>query len=451
MNFIKNVWVKILALFGIKTITTDQQYTENQLYEDSYEDIRKINFNSIFSNKISNYVCNESTISVDETDKRSMLLSNTVQLLDKNKKRIVNRMLGTGGVVLVPYVYNNEMLYHIIPQYRLSINEKHGNKTTNATLLADIKTVKDGYTTKIYYRWQNEEIKGNSIHITQKYTDENGATILKPDVYAGIVDEVVIPNVDRCLFGYGKSPIDNRRNQDNYGVPITYGCGATISEIYECLEQIRNEFKLKEAFVGVDYTMFKTNDKTQKLELPNNHLYRLFNSNISDGKDLWQEFSPVIRDSSYYARLQELFERLEKEVGTSKGILSTPETINATATEIRKSMYDTYTIVGEVREQFERCMEDFIYACQVFANYYNLTPMGEVSVNYDWSYELLENTQETFSQLVQGKNLGVVKDAELRQFIFPSETPEEAEEKIQEIKEENPTAEDLLGIRGGEV
>ena len=446
MNFIKNVWVKILALFGIKTMTTDQEYTDNQLYESNYESTRRINFNSIFSNKISNYVCSESSVSIEETDKRSLLLSNTIQLIDKDKKKIVNRMLGTGGIVIVPYVYKNEILYKLVPQFRLSINEKQGNKITNATLLADVKTIKDGYTTKTYYRWQNEEVKGTSLYITQKYTDENGATILKPEVYADVIDRVIITNVDRCLFGYGKSPIDNRRNHNDYGVPITYGCSATINEIYECLDQIRSEFKTKEAFIGVDYTMFKTNGNGE-VELPSNHLYRKFNS---DKDNFWEVFDPAIRESSYYARLQELYERLEKEIGTSKGILSTPETVNATATEIRKAMYDTFTIVEQTREQFERCIEDFIYACQVLANYYNLTPMSEVEVKYDWSYDLLENTQETFNQLVQGKNLGVVDEVELRQFIIPSETIQQAEEKIQEIKEKNPSVNDLLGLSGGE-
>ena len=217
----------------------------------------------------------------------------------------------------------------------------------------------------------------------------------------------------------------------------------TIEEIYECLEQIREEYKLKQTFVGVDETLFKK-DKNGNRQLPESHLYNTF---VADGDDFWQIFDPAIRDSSYYARLQELFERLEKEVGTSKGILSTPETTNATATEIRKALYDTYTIVGDTREQFERGMEDFIYACNIIANYYNLTAIGETEVNYDWSFELLENTQETFNQLMQGVNQGVVDKVELRQFIFPSESVKEAEAKIKEIKEKQPTVDELLGTR----
>lgn len=437
--FIKNLWDKILGIFGIKSQTPDQQYKYNEFYNNSYEDIKKINYNNIFANKLSNYVSNESTLSIEPTNKRAELLGEVVSKVDKNKKRIVNRMLGTGGVVLIPYIYNKELLYNIIPQFRLSINEIHGNKITNATLLADIKTVKDGYITHSYYRWQNEAVVGNSLLISQTYTDENGSKISKPEVYNDIKeDKITIPNVDRVLFGYFKSPVDNRKSIDYYGVPITYGCGTTINEIYEVLEQIKREYHLKEAFVGADTTMFNGADA-----LPTNGLYKKVNA----GDDtFWEVFDPAIRDSSYYARLQELYERLEKEVGTSKGILSNPETINATATEIKRSMYDTYTIVEDSREQFERGMEDFIYACNIYANFYELGPMGEYEISYDWSYDLLENTQETFNQLIQGKNNNVVQDYELRQFLYPSEDIEESKKICEEIRQrEEPDIKTIIG------
>ena len=290
----------------------------------------------------------------------------------------------------------------------------------------------------MYYRWTQEEIIGNSLLIQQKYTNENGEPILKPAVYKEINDRIIIPNVDRCLFGYFKSPIDNRKSGGTYGVPITYGCGSTINEIYEVIEQIKREYHLKEAFVGADTTMFKGDNA-----LPTNGLYR----KVDSGDDtFWEVFDPAIRDSSYYARLQELYERLEKQVGTSKGVLTNVETSNATATEIKRAMYDTYTIVEDSREQFEKGLNDFMYACDVLANYYNLGPQGEYEIIYDWSYVLLENSQETWNQLIAGKNNNVVKEVELRQFLMPSETIEEAEQAIADIKANSPSARDLLGI-----
>lgn len=444
MNILKNIWSRILSILHIKTITTEQQYTDNDFYQNSYEDIKRINFNAIFSNKISNYVCNQSTISIDSEDKRSQLLSETISQVNDDKKKITNRMLGTGGIALIPYEYQGKILYNLVSQNRLSINKIEGGKIVNATILADVKEITDSYNKVTYCRYQNEEIIDGNLRIIQIYTDENGSTIRKPDVFADIKDEVIIPNVDRCLLAYFKSPIDNRHSTNYYGVPITYGCGSIINEIYECLEQIRREYNNKQAFIGADSTLFKEGDV-----LPRSGIFKLVRGSGANGEDFWQIFDPSIRDSSFYARLQELYQRLEKAIGTSRGILSDIETQNATATEIRKSMYDTYTIVDETRTQMQKGMDDFLYACNILANYYNLSPEGKVHINYDWSFDLLENTQETFNQLTTGYNLGVVDKLELRQFIFPSEEREEAQKTLDKIQTENPSIDDLLGTNGG--
>ena len=64
--FIKNLWDKILALFKVKTQTPSQQYASNEMYNNNYEDVRRINYNAIFAGKLSNYVANESTITIEE-------------------------------------------------------------------------------------------------------------------------------------------------------------------------------------------------------------------------------------------------------------------------------------------------------------------------------------------------------------------------------------------------
>ena len=159
---------------------------------------------------------------------------------------------------------------------------------------------------------------------------------------------------------------------------------------------------------------------------------------------MWEVFDPAIRESSYYTRLQELYARLEKQIGTSKGILTEVETADATATAIKKALYDTFTIVMDSRVAFESGMTDLIDGINILANFYNITPNGDYEINYDWDYSMLESSEETFAQLTQGHSLNVVKDYELRQFIFPNEDIEEAKKSIEEIKKEEPTTEDLL-------
>ena len=202
------------------------------------------------------------------------------------------------------------------------------------------------------------------------------------------------------------------------------------------------EFKNKESFLGVDFTLFNTIDNKNVLGLPEDGVYRTFNG---DKEDMWQIFDPAIRESSFYARLEELYARLEKEIGTSRGILTEVETSNATATAIRKALYDTFTIVDDARVNFEKAMEDLIYSIDVLCNYYNITPQGEYEINYDWSYDLLQDPQQDFNQMVQGLNLGIISKVEIRQWLKPNEDIDESKKAIEEIEQSNPSIEDLVG------
>ena len=440
---LKSIWIWIMTnIFHIQTETKPSEIEDNQKYATEYEAINDINFNAIFSNKLANYVVNDSPINIDGQNPRVDLLNKVGQSMWKKGKKIVGMSFGFGGVILIPYVKGGKLYYNVVPQNRVSIDETDGDVITCATVLADRKEVTSAFNmTKTYIRWTNYKVKNGKITITQKFSDEQGKEIPVPDFWKNIPTTMTITGVDRVLFGYIKSPINNRKASDKYGVPVTYGCESIIKEIRECLQQIQTEFKVKEAFIGVDYTLFKQ-DKNKNPILPKEHLYQTFNS---DGDNFWEVFSPDIRESSYYTRLQELYQRLEHAVGTSGGILSEVKTQNATATEIKRSTYDTWTIVDDMRSNIEKGLEDFFYACNVLANAYNLSPRGEYQVTYDWSYSLLQDSQETFSQMIQGVSQGVVDKAELRNWLYPSETMEQSEDKIEEIKEKNPTTEELFG------
>ena len=230
---------------------------------------------------------------------------------------------------------------------------------------------------------------------------------------------------------------ENRKENDDYGVPITYECKKQISKIMHTLRQIEREFDLKEVFVGADSTMFKGEGA-----LSNNGLYKKINSG---DEGFWEVFDPAFRDSPLFNKLMQECALLEKQIGTSRGILTDPLSTYQNSDEARRAIQDTFSIVDDVRDGLEDGLEDFIYACDVLANYYNLTPQGKFDLNTDWSYSMIESTTEEFSQLVSGVNQGVIKKSELRQYLKPNETIEEAEKAIQEIREQNPTTKDLLG------
>ena len=425
----------IFRLFNIHSQTTQKEVEDNQKYAVEYERIDEINFNSIFSNKLANYVINDSNVNITGENARVELLDKTTQSMWKKAKKITSMGFGYGGVILVPYVKSGKIYYNIVSQSRVTIDEVEGENIIGATIIADKRTVNRGIgNSKTYYRLTNYRVRNGNIEITQKFTDENGHEVAVPDFWKNIELKKVITGVDRALFGYIKSPINNRKTDDKYGVPITYGCDSTIAEIKETMKQLYREYKLKETFVGADSTMFDGKDG-----LPSNGLFK----KVDAGDDTFFEvFDPAFRP--YTERLQELFKRLEHEIGTSAGILSEVNTVNATATEIKRSMYDTFTIVDDMRSNIEKGIEDFLYSANVLANAYNLTPQGEYEVSFDWDYSLLEDSQEAFSQLITAQSKGIVSEVEVRQWLKPDETLEDSQKAIEEIKASEPTVDDLI-------
>lgn len=437
---LKNIWLWILQnIFHIQTETTEKEIEDNSRYARIYEQIDNINFNAIFSNKLANYVISDSTMDIEGENARVDLFNKVGQSMWKQMKKIVSMGFGYGGVAIVPYVKGGKIYRSLVPQDRITIDTMDGELITGATILAEKKTIK-GVASKTYIRWTNYQIENGNLVITQQYSDGEGNQIPAPTFWSDIQEVMSITNVDRVPFGFIKSPINNRKANDKYGVPITYGCEATILEIRETMKQLVREYELKETFVGVDATMFNG-----KNSLPANGLWKKIDS-TSD--DFFEVFDPQFRD--YTTRLQELYKRLEHEIGTSYGILSEVNTSQATATEIKRSMYDTFTICDDMRTNVEKGMEDFFYACDVLANAYNLSPMGEYNVTFDWSYSLLEDTATEWSQLIYALNQGIVSKIEVRQWLKPDETLEESEQAIQEIQESEPDVQDLLGTKNEE-
>ena len=435
---LKNLWMWILSnIFKVPTQTTQKEIDDNSKYAKIYERIDDINFNAIFSNKLANYTISDSTLNIIGENKRVDLLNMTGQSMWKKAKKITSMAFGYGGVILVPYVKGGKIYYNIVPQDRLTIDETDGELITGATVLAEKKTIGGAFDSKTYLRWTNYKVENNNMVITQQYSDDKGNKIPAPDFWKDIQEVRTITNVDRVLFGYIKSPINNRKANDKYGVPITYGCDATILEIRETMKQLVREYELKETFVGADATMFNGKDA-----LPKNGIWKKIDSGRDD---FFEVYDPQFRD--YTIRLQELYKRLEHEIGTSYGILSEVNTQNATATEIKKSMYDTFTICDDMRTNIEKGLDDFFYACNVLANAFNLSPQGEYEVDFDWSYSLLEDTQTEWSQLTYAMNQGIVSKVEVRQWLKPDETVEESEKAIQEIQEQEPSVDELLGTK----
>lgn len=432
----KYIWDWVFSLLGIKkTITTEEQRSKNEEYARRYKDITDINFAAIFAARLALIATADSQFVLDGDNARSKLLRDIGAAVWKKKEKLASLALGIGGNLIVPYVQNGQLYFDIATQDRLHIHGKNGEKITGATILAEEIAING---TK-YFRYVDYSIENGTLLITNKTLSQHGREAVV-DQWKDIQD-IAIANVDRVPFGFIKSPIDNRDCNDDYGVPITYGCDKIIEEIKECLEQIKDEFSLKEIRVFADSRLFKR-DKNGTPKLSDKLFYAF--SNINSDKPI-EVFSPEIRESAYYSRLVHLFELLEKAAGTSRGILIKPETNYENKDAVREANRATWAIVTALRDAIQKGYEDFLYACDVLANYYNLTPAGKYEFSFNWDFSLIESSAETWQQMQSLQSTGGMSKAELRAWLT-GEDLTEAEKKVEEIAKKEPRLSELIGV-----
>lgn len=424
----------ILRLFGIKLPQNDKQIERQNEWAKDYEDTSDINLTAIIAGKLTTLAVTDAGIAVDGDSIRAEKIQDILNKSVLGRTRsIVSMALGIGGIALVPYCVNNKIFVDAVPQNRFFVTEKVGDEITKAVILSDY-IVRDG---KKYMRWTDYSLEDGACVIRNRATI--GETPCSLDIlpeWKGISEEIRIPAAEHLLFGYMKCPTCNRRPEGIHGVPITYGCDKIIERCIETLNEETNEYKLKRAFVGVDSTLFGNDDK-----LPKSGLFKTFKGDGSND-DMWHEYSPEIRYAAYSARVQAQFELLEKAVGTSKGILTTPETAT-TATEVRRTQHDTWALVGEIRKNFEHALDNLVYALDILCNYYNISPAGEYATKYDWDMSMLEDTAATWTQLKDGYSMRIRSRAELRSWQT-GETLEEAQKAIDEIDATDPSISSLI-------
>lgn len=434
----ENIKSIIYRLFNKNIDISDDDAQAKASYDAEYADTSTINITAIIANKLATLTVDDSDITVFGNNKRAEYLN---QIIKKTWLtygiKAVSFAFGVGKSALIPYATGGKLYVNVVPQSLFYITGSQGDEITAVCVIADSLKKENG----TYYRYTDYSVE-NGVYVIRQRATRDGTLIDLDSVpeWSQIAPELRISGIDRLPIGFIKCPANNRKSGSMTGVPITYGCGENIKRIKDTLSDIAREFKLKEAFVGADSTLFDKDNKP-----PKNGLFKKFLAESRDGKSFWEVFDPAIRDSSYFNRLQNEFALLEKSIGVSRGILTEPETNGATATEIRRANHDTYAVVDSMRSQIESAFETLAYAFDAFANLYNITPAGEYSIKFDWGYSLIEDSSETFSQLAQGKSMGAVKTVEIRQYLFPAETPEQARDAVEEIARTEPNMSTLIG------
>lgn len=156
-----------------------------------------------------------------------------------------------------------------------------------------------------------------------------------------------------------------------------------------------------------------------------------------DEKEFYQEINPILNTDTRISGINALLSQLGYKIGFSNGYFVFNESSGIqTATGVEAEQQRTVQFIKDVRDKLESCLNEVIYALNVYADLYGLAPVGAYEVNYDFGDILYvrENDRARWWQYV---TTGKVP-AWLYFVKFEGMTKEEAVAMVKEAQPDEP-------------
>ena len=423
---IKGIILKIADRLGLEL----QERKESAV---NYTD-KGLNPTAIGANVIASIAIDDSEIKILGDSQRADAMRDFAAYFEESTEDIAAEVtLGMGDALVRPYTDGETIGLCVIGSDDFLITASIGNKLKGVVMKLDENKVKSG--TYRFFEYQGL-IDDNTVEIKRFAYKDGNECPLSETVWADWEQEVTI-KADQLLVGRYKCPTINRDNYNSpNGVPITFGCEEIIDKVKAQYENYNDEFDRSKKLIFADRSLFKKNKDDNTFELSPARNFVMVRGGVDGGiKSQIDDYSPSIRETEYKNANDFNLSILELCCGFSRGIFTKPETAFATATEMKNSLKKTFSFVKKFRRKLEAGNKELFNAVNIIMNLNNMTPDGEWEVQFDWSYDYIEQTTERFNQLVQSVDRGAVKTEDLTSWVLGLDT-DAAQDYIDELREE---------------
>lgn len=362
----------------------------------------------------------------------------------KIDKAVVSAFM-TGDCIVVPSWNGRNMQNAVVPATEFEVLEAFGDEITACAYVLD-KKEENGCTYRLMqalelvpYTTPSGTAYANRYRM---FVSRNGSLVGGslddfPEWRDRFDQEWYVPNVDRLLIGRMRSTAIDPLNVNSVkGAPICFGAGEPIAQIRHLLDAMAVEFDLSEKAILADKRLFKkewAGDVT-KTVLPRGRERMFMEIQGNTGEMPIREWAPDIRYQAYLEALDKQERLVERAVGVSAGVISSCNDVNyQNVDNVRKGQQRTVGFIEKARRSADSMMEGLTYAWDVLANYYNIVPAGEYELKSDWSTEYIETFADQQNAILAGNAIGATDAEDYRVWLY-GETPEQAHERVAEIK-----------------
>lgn len=340
--------------------------------------------------------------------------------------------------------YDNQEIKGIIFKDSYTVGRKY---YTRLEYHRFVETTVDGVTTYPYYVSNRAYVSkspqsiGNKIDLKQtKWADLMADTppILKANG----------EKLDGPLFGVLRTPQANNVDISTpLGLPVFAEGIEELGDIDVAYSRNAGEIKDSQKIALLDDRLLMPSgtpvsamsprgmeNRRNEMKLPH-YVKNVFGQ---DEKEFYQEINPQLNTDARLAGINALLSQLSYKCGFSSGyFVFNEKTGMVTATQVEADDRRTIQFIKDVRDKLEDCLNGVIYALNVFADLYDLTPVGVYETTYDFgdiTYNREEDRARWWQYVVQGK-----VPAWLFFVKFEGMTEDEAKAMVKEAQPDEPT------------
>lgn len=314
---------------------------------------------------------------------------------------------------------------------------------------AEDKLQKKYYTRLEYHRFITDGtyVITNKCYIGDTKNDLKREIEIELTPWNGLLQEVGITNVAGPLYGVLKTP---HANNIDISSPLTLPIFIDAVEEFKDLDiaysrNAKEIFDSKRTVLIDSDRLLPTGGKVSmnaqyfgavrsEMGLPD------YVKNIyGDGSnDYYHEINPTLNTDTRIAGINALLSQIGYKCGFSNGYFVFNESSGIqTATGVEAEQQRTIQFIKDCRDKLECCLKDLIYALNVFADLYNLAPLGVYEIVFDFG-DITYNREEDRARWYSYANSGKIPFW-IYLVKFEGMTEEEAKAIVEEAKPKTPT------------
>lgn len=321
-----------------------------------------------------------------------------------------------GTIILKP---NGEDIDLYQPDQFIVTDQSNGEITGCVFVNREMDSTGKKYYTRLEYHRFLDNGKyaiTNKCYVGSSENDMNESIEIEKTPWAEIAEDIEISNIKRPLFGVLRTPHANNIDIDSsLSLPIFIDAIEEFRDLdiaysrnaKEILDSKRTVLldsdRLLPSGTKIKNTVSGFAAARDQLGLPD------YVKNVyGNGQDnFYQEINPTLNTEIRLVGINALLSQIGYKCGFSNGYFVFNESTGIqTATGVEAEQQRTIQFIKDCRDKLENCLDDLIYALDVFATLYEYAPLGEYDVTYDFgdiTYNADEDRARWYGYVTAGK------------------------------------------------